>query len=83
VDVLLLTCFAAPGYDLGVILAGHEGGPLVLTAGPEQPNPDRRPPPAPWTERQSEVLFIALAAAALGLGWAVIRFWMRVSGRST
>lgn len=67
----------APGYDLAVILAKRDAAPLILTAGPEQPNPDYRAPAAPWTERRPEVLYIALAAAVVGLGWVVVRFWLR------
>lgn len=69
----------APGYDLGVILARRGDTPLSLAAGPVQANPDFRPPAAPWTERRPEVLYIALALAALALSWVVIRFWIRVS----
>jgi len=65
----------APVYDYQRLFAPSDNA-LGATLGPEQLNPDYRPPPAetrPFTERYPEVLWIALIAVICALGTVALK----------
>jgi hypothetical protein len=75
-----------PAYDLGTILQRTAPTPeFVLAAGAEQTNPAYHPPPPPlkpWSDRHPAVLYGALGASILAMGYVTIRFLMAVKNRS-
>jgi len=71
----------ASRYDLVVLLNRDPAEPRVhLTPGPERPNAGYTGPEGgqPWSERHSEILYLALALAIAVLGYLSARFYARL-----
>jgi hypothetical protein len=65
---------SAPRYDLTRAVPYLAAEPLPLVAlGPAAPLPPRAPPARPWTEGRPVVLWLAMAAVAVLLGWMLVR----------
>lgn len=68
-----------PSYDLANVLHRSDPPvPPVMVGGPAEANPDYRPPVRPWTDRFPALLYGALAAAVLGLGYLSVRLLGKV-----
>lgn len=70
-----------PGYDLAAILSSRQVAAERLTAlGPQERNPDYRPPPSPakpWSDRHPIVLYGALTAAVVVMGSLSLRLLLK------
>jgi len=68
-----------PSYDLANVLHRSDPPvPPVMVGGPAEANPDYRPPVRPWTDRFPALLYGALAAAVLGLGYLSVRLLWKI-----
>jgi len=63
-----------PVYDLGAFLRYEQVEPKTgLALGPEQDNPDYRPPRGPWTEERPWLLWLVIGVAVLLVGGMIVR----------
>jgi hypothetical protein len=68
-------------YDLVDVINRQQLPEHNWTFGPQEPNPDYRPPPVPrkpWSEQHPAILYTVLGGAVLALGIATFRFAARL-----
>jgi len=68
-----------PQYDLSTFLRYEQVVPRTgLSLGPQQDNPDYRPPRKPWTEERPWLLWTAIALAVILVGAMIVRMMAKV-----
>ncbi len=70
-----------PQYDPSIMERLRQAQPRVgLALGPQQGNPEYRPPQKPWTEQRPWLLWLVIAVAVLVVGGMILRMMSQVAG---